>query len=194
VGVDLSEKILARAQARVAQTGMTGRVGFACQALEQLAFADDLFDAIHCRGVLMHIPAWEKALEELIRVLKPGGKIGILELNDQSLESWMVRFLRRFRATQSTLSRTEAGLEFWSEEEGYPMLARVANIRCLERQLERLGAAVRVRSSSEFWDINRFPAGILRRIAIGCNMLWFALRLPSRLSSGNLIVGQKGSD
>lgn len=193
VGVDLSERVLSRARARILQAGLNAKVVLVCQALEDLAFADGLFDAVHCRGVLMHIPAWEKALGQLIRVLKPGGKIAILELNDQSLESWMVRIARRFRASQSTMTRTAGGLEFWSQEDGHPLLARVASIKCLEKQLKQLGSEVCVRSSSEFWDINRFPAGTLRRGAIRFNVLWFALRLSSRLSSGNLVVGQKGT-
>jgi ubiquinone/menaquinone biosynthesis C-methylase UbiE len=191
IGVDVSEKILRRAKARISETGLSSRVSLTCQALEDLAFASNSFDAIHCRGVLMHIPAWEKALEQLIRVLKPGGRIAILELNHQSLESWIVRQIRRFLATQSRMVETEAGLEFWSDEGGKPWLARVANLRRLAQQLRHLGVEMNIRKASEFWDINRFPAGVLRNAIIRFNVLWFLLGLPARVSSGNLILGEK---
>jgi len=85
VGVDLSLRVLLKAQSHIAHAGLNHRVSLACQALEDLPFADETFDAIHCRGVLMHIPEWDKALAQRCRVLKTGGRIALLELNDRSL-------------------------------------------------------------------------------------------------------------
>jgi len=69
-GVDISETILNTTRANIAAAGMTDRARAEYQSLEQLGFRDAAFDVIHCRGVLMHIPEWERALAELIRVLK----------------------------------------------------------------------------------------------------------------------------
>ena len=43
----------------------------------ELPFSDDTFDRIICSEVLEHIPNDTGAIEELVRVLKPGGSIAV---------------------------------------------------------------------------------------------------------------------
>ena len=43
-------------------------------SIDCLPFENDFFDAVFCYGVLFITP-WKKSISELIRVLKPGGKI-----------------------------------------------------------------------------------------------------------------------
>jgi len=53
----------------------------------QLPFEDDSFDMILCNHVLEHIPDDQKAMQELYRVLKPGG-LGIFQIpQDKSRET-----------------------------------------------------------------------------------------------------------
>jgi ubiquinone/menaquinone biosynthesis C-methylase UbiE len=191
VGVDISETVLQKARERINEAGFSAQASFICQPLENLALPNDHFDAIHARGVLMHIPEWEKALKQLVRVLKPRGKIVILELNDQSLESWIVKMIRVVRTGRSRVNRTNGGIEFWSEEGGHPFVARVASIGYLQKYLTDMGVRTIRRRASEFWDINRFPEGVLRNTSIRFNMAWFSLRLPAAMSSGNMIIGEK---
>ena len=42
----------------------------------------------------MHVPDWERALTNLCRVLKPGGRIVILESNHKAVEMLLVRSVR----------------------------------------------------------------------------------------------------
>jgi ubiquinone/menaquinone biosynthesis C-methylase UbiE len=191
VGVDLSEKVLGIAEANAVADGLHSRVHFTCQALENLGFGDDTFDAVHCRGVLMHIPDWKKALASLCRVLKPGGRIVILESNHQSLEMGLVLLVRKVRHRRSRMIKTEGGFEFWSEEEGEPFVVRVADIRSLTAELERNGTRMLKRIAHEFWDINRFPQGALRRAAIQFNYLHFLSGLPYFGCIGNAIIAEK---
>lgn len=191
VGVDISETILATARANAARMGLEGRVRFECQSLERLPYPAGTFDAIHCRGVLMHIPAWEAALAELCRVLKPGGKLLLLESNTASVEATLVGWLRGFRKTASRVVETPGGPEFWSEQDGIPFLVRITDIDYLRKLLRDHGVTVTQRLASEFWDIFRFPAGLARSAAIHFNRLWFALNLPASASVGNSILGEK---
>ncbi|HKI20581.1 MAG TPA: class I SAM-dependent methyltransferase, partial [Isosphaeraceae bacterium] len=62
IGVDISETILDEARQKISREGSDEMVSFQPEKLEQLSFADDSFDFVHCRGVLMHIPDWERAL------------------------------------------------------------------------------------------------------------------------------------
>ena len=139
----------------------------------------------------MHIPEWEQALASLCRVVKPGGHIVILEANHRSVETALVRMARAVRSNRSEVRRTDGGLEFWSQQGGHPFVARVANLEYLGRLLNKNGVDVVKRFATEFWDLNRFPAGIFRSAATRFNKAWFSLRLPASLSVDNAIVGVK---
>ncbi|MFA5967463.1 MAG: class I SAM-dependent methyltransferase [Patescibacteria group bacterium] len=60
-------------------------IDFQVASLTTLPFPNELFDGIICVEVLGHIPDLEKAIQELFRVLKPGGKLLILDKNIRSL-------------------------------------------------------------------------------------------------------------
>ncbi len=191
VGVDISENVLRTAKKNAATHGLESRTSFVCQSLEDLAFGDNYFDAVHCRGVLMHIPQWEKALANLCRVLKPGGRIAVLESNHKSLEMAIVLLFRQIWARESKMIKTAGGLEFWSEEKGQPFLVRFADIQCLMNELEANQVQILKRLAHEFWDIHRFPRELMRNVVIRCNYWYFFLSLPPFGCVGNAIVGEK---
>jgi ubiquinone/menaquinone biosynthesis C-methylase UbiE len=191
IGVDISQTILKQAEHNLAQAGLGGRVAFRSESLEDLSFADGTFDAVHCRGVLMHVPRWEAALAQLCRVLKPGGKIVLMESNTTAVEAGLVRLLRWVRRGKSRMEQTPGGLEFWAEKDGQPMVTRIADVDYLLERLRANGVRPLKRFATEFWDVYRFAPGFCRDLVIHFNRLWFALRLPSTLSIGNAIIGEK---
>jgi ubiquinone/menaquinone biosynthesis C-methylase UbiE len=193
VGVDISQSVLHKAQKRAADSGLNSNLSFVCQGLEDLALPDNVFDVVHCRGVLMHIPDWERALAHLCRVLKPGGRIVILESNHTSLETAIVLLVRRAKTSASQMIRTPGGLEQWSEKNGNPFVVRTANVKYLMGMLQTHGIDVVKRLSTEFWDINRFPPRTVRDLIIRFNQLSFLLRSPAFLSVANGIIGEKHS-
>lgn len=74
VGVDIAEQSLEVARRKAAEEGL-GQVTFEVQDAENLSLPDASFDKVFCSMGLMHFPAPEKALAEMHRVLKPGGKL-----------------------------------------------------------------------------------------------------------------------
>jgi ubiquinone/menaquinone biosynthesis C-methylase UbiE/uncharacterized protein YbaR (Trm112 family) len=60
---------------------------------ESLPFCSDFFDVVYSNGVLHHTPDTEKAIEEVYRVLKPGGKAAIMLYARDSFYYWVVLFL-----------------------------------------------------------------------------------------------------
>ena len=74
-GVDISEPMLRKAQERVTELGLTNVEGLWVMNGEQLSFPDDSFDAVVAQHVISTAPNPEAVLDELARVLKPGGEI-----------------------------------------------------------------------------------------------------------------------
>src|ERR1700733_3549102 len=72
-GVDSSEGMISLATRRIKDTPFRNNLHFEVGAAEQLRFPDAYFDAVICVGVLRYLESWEKGLQEICRVLKPGG-------------------------------------------------------------------------------------------------------------------------
>jgi len=77
-GIDLSEPMLARARQRVCDKALANVEGLFIMDAEHLAFNDAHFDAVVAPYVLTVLPAPEATLNELARVVKPGGEIIIV--------------------------------------------------------------------------------------------------------------------
>ena len=81
IASDFSEDRVNVAKANIAAQSLAGRVQFSCEDLTALSFVSESFDCVLCWGVLMHIPEVEKAMSELTRVVKVGGKVILYEDN-----------------------------------------------------------------------------------------------------------------
>ena len=80
VGIDLSSKSLATATERTADMqchAPQGEIGFGVGDATRLPIADHTVDVVIASEILEHIPNYILVLEEAMRVLKPGGKMGI---------------------------------------------------------------------------------------------------------------------
>lgn len=75
-GIDLAPNAVKICNDYLNKQGVEGEA--LVQNAERLDFPDDTFDAAYSSGVLQHTPDIEKAIAELWRVLKPGGKILII--------------------------------------------------------------------------------------------------------------------
>ena len=79
VGVDLSPKMLRRAQYNISSKGLTAQVPLVLGRAEDLAFAGESFDAVSVTFLLRYVDDAESTMREIIRVLKPGGRLLSLE-------------------------------------------------------------------------------------------------------------------
>ncbi len=195
VGIDISETILEQARQNAIAGDAATMASFRNESLEALSFADASFDGVHCRGVLMHIPRWQAAVAELCRVLKPGGRIAVMENSRASVEQFAVALLRKIRPSRARLVDTPGGLErVGLRENGEPFVVRAANISALAAEMARHGVVVRCRWPMDFWGPGRFPAGVLRNAAIRfLNRAYFELGCPASLSMGQCLIGEKKS-
>ena len=79
VGVDLSETMLAEARRR------GGPVEFKRDDIYALSFADATFDRVRVKLVRQHLVDLDTADDELVRVLRPGGRLAAYDLDFETL-------------------------------------------------------------------------------------------------------------
>lgn len=91
--LDLSPVAIEIGLRRAAFNGMSDRVrGFARDAADLSCFADAEFDYIYASAALHHTLKYPRALAELVRVLRPGGKLILAETyGNNRLLNWMRR-------------------------------------------------------------------------------------------------------
>jgi demethylmenaquinone methyltransferase/2-methoxy-6-polyprenyl-1,4-benzoquinol methylase len=80
VGLDQSEDMLSGARRRLAaHPELAGRMDFVPGQAEELPFADGEFDALTFTYLLRYVDDRAATLRELARVVRPGGRIGMVE-------------------------------------------------------------------------------------------------------------------
>ena len=89
VGVDVdAAQIAAAQQAAGSRTG----VSFMTASATELPFDSGQFDIVFTNKALHHVPEWQQAIEELKRVIAPGGYVVFADLN---VPAALARLLRR---------------------------------------------------------------------------------------------------
>lgn len=88
VGVDLTPAMLDVARQRITRSAWTNVEAREADAA-QLPFPDASFDKVICAYALNIIPEYVRAIEEVRRVLVPGGRFVSLEMQLHSLPRWL---------------------------------------------------------------------------------------------------------
>jgi demethylmenaquinone methyltransferase/2-methoxy-6-polyprenyl-1,4-benzoquinol methylase len=79
VGVDQSPEMLAAGRERVEREGLSDRIELRESRAEKLPFADDEFDALTFTYLLRYVDDARATMRELVRVVRPGGTVAMLE-------------------------------------------------------------------------------------------------------------------
>lgn len=80
--LDLNEKMLEIAKNKALKAGLKGKINFVLGDILFLPFENDFFDIISVGFGLRNVEDLNKALSEIRRVLKPGGKFLCLEFSE----------------------------------------------------------------------------------------------------------------
>ena len=93
VGLDLSENMLEVAKEKVAQQNLSQTIDFQQGSCEQLPFEDASFDRVSVAFGVRNFEDMELGLREMCRILRPGGRLVILELSypDNRFLQWCFR-------------------------------------------------------------------------------------------------------
>ena len=129
VGVDLSEPMLRKARARVAEYALSNVELLAVMDAERLALPDESFDVVVAQYVITAVPHPEATLDEFARLVRPGGEIVLVnhigaESGPRALfEQWFAPLARRLGWRPEFRFRT---LSDWAERHG--------GVRVIERR------------------------------------------------------------
>ena len=80
VGLDHSAAFLDETRKRLTGASLSDQVELVEGDAHHLPFADATFDAVHCERVLMHLEDPPLAIREMLRVLRPGGRILVADV------------------------------------------------------------------------------------------------------------------
>jgi SAM-dependent methyltransferase len=148
-GIDLTEAAVDLARTRFEVSGLPGE--FLVADAENLDFADESFDLVYSHGVLHHTPDTARAVQEIHRVLKPGGRAVVMLYHRGSYNYRIgIRVLRRAGAG---LLKSEAGVKVIHRLTGEPVESLREHAGLLTRKID--GHV----SSDEFLSQNTDGAG-----------------------------------
>lgn len=99
---DLSPGMLDAARQNLAVTGR--RFNFEQIDAQEIPYPDETFDVLIANHMLYHVPDRKKALSEMRRVLKTGGRFFITTVGDRHLQE-ISAWLSRAKGTDKSLSR-----------------------------------------------------------------------------------------
>jgi len=112
VGVDLSPQMLQKAKENLAKLGRIESVDFRVGDAENIPIEDGFADAVLGNMILHHCPRPKRAISEMMRILKPGGRIAIADL-EKHKEHWL-----REEMADRWLGFEQARVKKWFEDAG----------------------------------------------------------------------------
>jgi ubiquinone/menaquinone biosynthesis C-methylase UbiE len=87
---DLDPEMIEIARRRLQRFGQE-RLRISVGDAERIDAAADSYGSVFDFGIIHHIPDWQKAVTEVARVLKPGGKFYFEEVTKKGLDRWLYR-------------------------------------------------------------------------------------------------------
>ncbi|BDD03211.1 bifunctional demethylmenaquinone methyltransferase/2-methoxy-6-polyprenyl-1,4-benzoquinol methylase UbiE [Aureibacter tunicatorum] len=81
IGVDISEGMLAVGKEKIKKAGLEDKIELRMGDSEKLLFEDNKFDAVIVSFGVRNFENLEKGLSDMFRVLKPGGKLIVIEFS-----------------------------------------------------------------------------------------------------------------
>lgn len=145
-GSDFSKGMLNLAVKRARESNL--KINFTHADSHLLPFDDDFFDAAYCRFALWPLKYPEKALKEMVRVVKPGGRVVIVEVDREkkfnkhkiSLKGKLILLMssvikRNFKKQKETK-------KVWKEIVGTTRSNPLVNLKIVKDILEKQGCII----------------------------------------------------
>ncbi|HVS98010.1 MAG TPA: bifunctional demethylmenaquinone methyltransferase/2-methoxy-6-polyprenyl-1,4-benzoquinol methylase UbiE [Puia sp.] len=150
-GIDISDGMLQIGREKVSRLGLAQQVTLQTGDSEALEFADGTFDAITVAFGVRNFENLEKGLREMLRVLRPGGRLVVLECTQPSLPGvrqfyrWYMRLIAPH--VGKIVSRSREAYQYLNDSvqafpEGTAFLRILDSCGYAETRLHRLSLGV----------------------------------------------------
>ncbi|MDP2897930.1 MAG: class I SAM-dependent methyltransferase [bacterium] len=190
VGTDSSEKVVAHATAKY---GLSN-IEFRCMPAEKHAFPDESFDVVVCLELIEHVHDYAAVMEEMHRLLKPGGILILSTPNKDVTSPGRETPIHDFhvheftiRELQELCQRYFAEVELFSQENPFEksrrivrwlmaldflhvrkLLPRRSKDRMKEGMKEKMGETIQEEPESGRWAVIRGAKPNCRDIVLVC--------------------------
>jgi len=160
IGVDLAPGMIAAATARAARLLPDRpelRPQFREMDAEALAFPNASFDVVLCQFGLIHFPHGERALAEMYRVLRPGGRVALALQGDPRVARGSALFPEAFAAIAPELAASVPSYFTYSAPGALEAALTAAGFT--DVWVERQDAEQVVRVAERFWQAHLSASG-----------------------------------
>ncbi len=190
--IDISETMLTQAKQRVANAGLSDSVAFQQEDLTKLSFPNASFDYVFSWGVIIHIPTIERALDELARIVAPGGKLALYVTNkaawDHKIEAGLRMLLNK---PLDGMQHLPLGDGIWYDYHGEKLWVWRVDTNALKQYLGDRGFTCKHQVIGEFTEIQRRVSGFPRKILLHLNNFCYDMRFAPAAGATNLFVFEK---
>lgn len=102
---DAAVSMLELARYHVEAEGLRSRIQLHHGDAKKLGFAKDYFDAVISNSLIHHIPEPLLVLQEVVRVVKPGGRIFLRDLARPQNDAEVERLVQHYAGTETDVAR-----------------------------------------------------------------------------------------
>lgn len=192
VGIDISAGMLDQARRRAEAAGVANKIEFHQKDLTALDLPDASYRYVFSWGVIIHIPTIEKALDELARVVEPGGKLALYLTNKHAIDQSIERFVRfALRKPLAGLEHLPMGDGVWYEMSGDRLWVWKLDAAAVAGYLAKKGFTLKHWRIGELSEIQVRLSGFPRHMLLHLNNFAYRMNLPPRIGATNLYVFQK---
>lgn len=158
--IDISEQMMQVGLKKVNKAGLTDKIKFEIQDCSKLSFSDNAFDAATIAFGIRNFEKLNESLQQIHRILKPGGKLLILEMNEPQkgilLKGYQLYTRFFVRMTSQYLS---------ADSKAYDYLTASMHSFASGKQLIEILAA----NDFDLVNYKKFTLGVCSMYLVSCN-------------------------
>lgn len=190
--IDISNTMLSQARQRAESQNVADKIDFSQKDLTKLDFPDNSFRYVFSWGVVIHIANAEKALEELARIIEPGGKLALYVTNKTAVDHKIEGFMRKImRKPLSGLQHLPLGDGIWYDMNDQKLWVWRFETQAIVDYLAAKKFHLKSLHVGELSEIQRRLGGIPRNFLLRLNNLAYRLKIPASLATTKLLIFEK---